>query len=49
MPKYAEYVFAAYGLFFVAIGGYVVWLIGRTRAVRRALEVLQRTAKPPGA
>jgi heme exporter protein CcmD len=49
MPKYAEFVFAAYGLFAVVIGGYVALVISRTRAARRALEAMDRHAKPPGA
>lgn len=49
MPKYAEYVFAAYGLFVVVIGVYAGLLIARSRAARRALEMLDRQAKPPRA
>jgi len=45
MPKYAEFVFAAYGLFIVVIGVYAGWLIARTRAARRALDMLDRQAK----
>ena len=47
MPKYAEFVFTAYGLFAVVVGGYTGMLIRRTRAARRALEALNRAAKPP--
>lgn len=43
MPKYAEYVFTAYGLFAVVIGGYAAWLLLRIRATRRTLDALERT------
>jgi len=46
MPKYAEYVFTAYGLFVIVVGFYAVMLIRRTRAARRTLEALTRASKP---
>ena len=46
MPKYAEFVFSAYGLFIVVMGIYAVLLVRRTRATRRALAVLDRARKP---
>jgi heme exporter protein CcmD len=46
MPKYAEFVFSAYGLFIAAMGLYAAWLVRRTRAARRALAVLDRAGKP---
>jgi heme exporter protein CcmD len=46
MPKYAEFVFAAYGLSVVVIGAYAFSLIRRTRAARKALEALERSEKP---
>ena len=46
MPKYAEFVFSAYGVFVVVIGVYAALLLRRTRAVRRALEILDRARKP---
>jgi heme exporter protein CcmD len=49
MPKYAEFVIAAYGLFIVVIGAYAGLLIARTRAARRALAALDRQARPPRA
>ena len=42
MPKYAEYVFTAYGLFAAVIGGYTAWLLWRIRRARRTLETLER-------
>jgi len=49
MPKYAEYVFAAYGLFAIVIGVYAALVLLRIRAARRALDVLDRRGSPPGA
>jgi heme exporter protein CcmD len=46
MPKYAEFVFAAYGLFAFVMGIYAIMLLRRTRAVRRALAALDRVGKP---
>jgi heme exporter protein CcmD len=46
MPKYAEFVFAAYGLFIVVMGIYAALLVRRTRAARRALAALARASKP---
>jgi heme exporter protein CcmD len=42
MPKYAEYVFSAYGLFIVVIGVYAILLVRRIRAARRTLAALER-------
>lgn len=47
MPKYAEFVLAAYGLFIVVMGIYAIVLIRRTRSVRRALQALDRVSHPP--
>jgi len=47
MPRYAEFVFAAYGLFIVVMGIYAFALIRRTRSVRRALQALDRVSHPP--
>jgi len=46
MPKYAEFVIAAYGISIVVIGAYAVSLIRRTRAAKKALDALDRSAKP---
>jgi len=40
MPKYFEYVFAAYGIWIGAFALYTLFLFRRHRAVRRALERL---------
>ncbi|HUJ76892.1 MAG TPA: heme exporter protein CcmD [bacterium] len=46
MPKYFGYVFTAYGIFILAVGGYVLALALRTRAARRALRRLRE--RSPG-
>ena len=40
MPKYFEYVFAAYGIWIGAFALYALYLFRRHRALRQALERL---------
>jgi hypothetical protein len=40
MPKYFEYVFAAYGIWIGVFALYVLFLFRRQRAVRHALQRL---------
>ena len=46
MPKYAEFVIAAYGLSVAVLGIYAFSLMRRTSAARKALEILERSGKP---
>jgi hypothetical protein len=40
MPKYFEFVFAAYGIWVGVIAAYLLYLFGKSRSVRRALDRL---------
>ncbi len=48
MPKYFEFVFAAYGIWIGVVAVYLVLLFRKSRRVRRAMEGLTRHASPPG-
>lgn len=48
MPKYFEFVFAAYGIWIGVFAVYLVLLIRKSRRVRRAMEDIARHASPPG-
>ncbi|MDH5753215.1 MAG: CcmD family protein [Deltaproteobacteria bacterium] len=46
MPKNFEYVFAAYGIWIVTFGLYVLVLARRAKRARRSLDRLEGAATP---